>query len=92
MGEAAQGTVYVPTIKPYAQKKYGRDAFKDMVYSRAGQDKWEQLQKEKLKFLMQTNWNGRVYSLEKFVGLHRNLFAQLQEAAAHINFQLPTDH
>ena len=86
MGEASRGTVYDPTVKTYAQKTNGRAVWKDMVYSCAGQDKWEQLQKEKLYFLMETKWNGRVYSLEKFVGLHRNSFDQLQEAADHVNF------
>ena len=41
---------------------------------------------------MQTKWNGRVYSLEKFFGLQHNWFVQLQEAADHINFQFPTKH
>ena len=40
---------------------------------------------------MQTKWNVRIYSLEKFVGLHQNSFVQLQEADDHINFQLPTN-
>ena len=41
---------------------------------------------------MQTKWNGRVYSLEKFFGLQHNWFVQFQEAADHINFQFPTEH
>ena len=41
---------------------------------------------------MKTKWNSRVYSLEKFVGLPQNSFVQLQEAADHVNFQLPTEH
>ena len=45
MEEAAQGTVYAPTIKPYTRKKDGRAAYKFMVSSHAGQEKWEQLQK-----------------------------------------------
>ena len=41
---------------------------------------------------MQTKWNGRVYRLEKFVGLHRNFFVQLQGTADQVNLQLPTEH
>ena len=41
---------------------------------------------------MQTRWNDRVYSLENIVVLHWNYFFQLQLAANHINFQLPTKH
>ena len=40
MEEAAQGTVYAPKINPHPQKKNGRAAWKAMVFSRAGQDKW----------------------------------------------------
>ena len=86
MEEAAQGNVYAPTIKPYTQNKNGRAAWKAMVSYHADQDKWEQLQKEKLNFMIQTKWNVRVYSLEKFFGLHRNSFVQPQEGADHVNF------
>ena len=90
--EATRGGVYAPTIKPYARRKDGRAAWLAMVTSHAGQDKWEQLQKDKNKFLMNTKWNGRNYSLEKFTGLHRSSYVQLQEASDHVNFQLPTEH
>ena len=43
--EVARVTVYDPTIKPYAWKKNGRAAWKAMVSSHAGQDKWENLKK-----------------------------------------------
>ena len=90
--EATRGSVYASTIKPYARKKDGRSAWTSMVSSHAGKDKWEQLQKDRTKFLMNSKWNGRTYSLEKFTGLHRTSFVQLQEAASHVNFQLPTEH
>ena len=41
---------------------------------------------------MNTPWNGKQYSLEKFTGLHRIKFAQLEEAAQHVGFQIPTEH
>jgi hypothetical protein len=90
--EATRGTVYASTVKPYSRRKDGRTAWMSMLSSHAGSDKWEQLQKEKSKFLMNTKWNGRNYSLEKFTGMHRSSFVQLQEAALHVNFQLPTEH
>ena len=92
MEEATRGSVYASTVKPYSRKKDGRSAWMAMVSSHAGKDKWEQLQKDRSKFLMNTKWNGRNYSLEKFTGIHRSAFISLQEAATHINFQLPTDH
>ena len=90
--EAARGTSYAPTIKPYARTKDGRAAYMSMISSHAGLDKWEKLQKDKTNFLMNTKWNGRTYSLEKFTGLHRASYIQLEEAAQHVNFQLPTEH
>ena len=41
---------------------------------------------------MQTRWNGRVYSLDKFFVLRQNSFVQLREASDHINFHFPTEH
>ena len=40
MEEGVWGTVYAQTIKTYAQKNNGRAAWKAMVSSNAGQDKW----------------------------------------------------
>ena len=41
---------------------------------------------------MNTKWNGHKFSLEKFTGIRRSSYISLQEAAAHINFRLPTEH
>ena len=90
--EATRGSIYASTVKPHSRRKDGRAAWSAMVSSHAGKDKWEQLQKEKTKFLMNTKWNGKTYSLEKFTGIHRSFYVQLQEAVEHVNFQLPTQH
>lgn len=90
--EATRGTVYASTVKPYSRRKDGRSAWLSMVSSHAGNDKWEQLQDARSKFLMNTKWNGKNYSLEKFTGMHRSSYVQLQEAATHVNFQLPTEN
>lgn len=87
---ATRGTVYSPTIKPFARGKNGRAAWLALLSSHAGQDKWEKMQKDCVKFLMNTKWNGRTYSLEKFTGQHRSKFISLQECQLHVNFQLPT--
>ena len=68
--EATCGSVYASTIKPYAQKKDGHSVWMSMVSSHAGKDKWEQLQKDRTKFIMNSKWNGRTFSLEKFTSLH----------------------
>ena len=89
---ATRGTVYASTIKPFSRTKNGRGAWLALISSHAGQDKWERMQKDKLRFLMNTKWNGRSYSLEKFTGQHRSNFIALQECQLHVNFQLPTEH
>ena len=68
--EATHGRVYATTIKTYAKGQYGLSAWSSMVSSHAVQDKREELQKTKIKFLVNTKLNGRTFSLEKFTGLH----------------------
>ena len=89
---ATRNTIYASTIKPFARGKNGREAWNALISSHAGQDKWERMQKDKFKFLMNTKWNGRSYGLEKFTGQHRSNFIALQECQLHVNFQLPTEH
>ena len=90
--EATRGSVYASTVKSFSQSKNGRDAWFAMLTSHTGDDKWEQLQKDKMKFMMNTKWNGKTYSLEKFCGVHRTAYVQMQEAAVHVQFQLPNEH
>ena len=92
LDEATRGTIYAPTIKPFSRTKHGRNAWNAIVTSHAGDDKWEQVKKDKMKFLMNAKWNGRTFSLDKFTGLHRSAYVLLEEAALHVNFQLPTEH
>lgn len=90
--EATRSTVYSSTVKPFSRKRDGRAAWKALINSHAGSDKWEILQKENNHWLMMTKWNGRVYSLEKFCNQHRSRFVNLEEAKNHVDFQLPTEH
>ena len=90
--EATRNSIYSSTITPYSCKKDGRSASNVMISSHAGSDKWEKLQKERIRFLMNSKWNGRTCSLEIFTNLHRTSFIQLEEAATHTNFQLPNNH
>jgi len=89
---ATRGTIYATTIKPFSRLKDGRKAWMAFISSHVGEDKWETMQNEKQGFLMNTKWNGKIYSLEKFLGQHRSAYVQLEEAAMHVNIQLPTEH
>ena len=90
--EATRGTIYAPTIKPYSRSKDGRRAWDSIVSSHAGDDKWEQIQKNQMKFMLNNKWNGRQYGLDKFTNLHRTAYVALEEATLHVNFQLPNEH
>ena len=92
LDEATRGTIYAPTIKPYARTKNGRAAWMAIVGSHAGDDKWEQIQKNQMKFLINNKWNGRQFGLDKFTNLHRTAYVSLEEAALHVTFQLPNEH
>ena len=90
--EATRSTAYSSTVKAFSRRRDGRAAWKAIVSSHAGSDKWEILQKENTKWLLNTKWNGRIYSLEKFCNQHRTKFVNLEEAQNHVDFQLPTAH
>lgn len=90
--EATRGTIYAPAIRPYARNKDGRSAYLSVISSHAGNDKWEDVQKTKTKFLINTKWNGKAYGLDKFTGLHRAAYVALEEASHHVDFQLPNEH
>ena len=84
LDDATRGTIYAPTIKPYARTKNGRAAWYSIISSHAGDDKWEAIEKEKSKFLINTKWNGKQFGLDKFTNLHRSAFVALEEAALHV--------
>lgn len=90
--EATRGTAYGSTVKAYSRRRDGRAAWLALISSHAGKDKWESLQKENTRWLMNTKWNGQTYSLEKFCNHHRSRFVNLEEAKNHVDFQLPTAH
>ena len=90
--EATRSTAYSSTVKAFSRRRDGRAAWFALVSSHAGSDKWESLQKENVKWLLNTKWNGRVYTLEKFCNQHRSRYVNLEEAQNHVDFQLPTEH
>ena len=87
--DETQVTVYATTAKPYAKQNYGRIVWISMISYNSVEEKWKQLKKYKLRFLMNTKWNGQTYSLEKFTGFQRNSFVTLQEASDHANLYIP---
>ena len=90
--EAARGSAYAHTIKPFGRTKNGRAAWLAIVTSHVGINQWEKIERENSTWLINTKWTGKAYSMENFCSQHRARFQQLQEAAIHLNFQLPNEH
>ena len=77
--EATQGTQYAPTVTAFSRRKAGRDAWNALLSSHVGRDKWEHMAKEKVNWIRNATWNGKVYPLEKFITKHRNSHVQILE-------------
>ena len=78
--QATQTTIYASTVKAHSRTKNGRATWLSMISSHAGQHKWERLYKTKSKFLQNTKWNGSQFCLDKFCGMHRDAYVNLEEA------------
>ena len=72
--EATCGSICATSINPYSRGKYGLIFWASMASSHAGQYKWEESQKTKIKFLIKTKWNGCTFSFGHSIGLHRSSF------------------
>ena len=55
--EETRESMYASTVKFFSRVKNGRDAWNAMLTSHAGDDKWEQMQMDQMKFLMNTKLN-----------------------------------
>ena len=77
-------------MKPFDISKNERVTHMSMISSHYGEDKYENPQKDKLRFLMNTKWNGHTYSLEKFTGIQKSSLFTFQEASDNFNLQITT--
>ena len=50
--EASRGTAYGSTVKAFLRRRDGHNAWLAILSSHAGSDKWESLQKENTRWLM----------------------------------------
>jgi hypothetical protein len=89
--EATRTTSYAASIKPFQRLKQGRLAWFAIVHQYAGIDKWQAELTKQDDFLHTRKWKGQTggFTLEKFIGLHRNAYVSMCACAAHVNFQLP---
>ena len=90
--EATRATQYAASLKPFQRGKDGRSALFAIKNQYAGEDKWESERKRQEEVMHNRIWKGQSnFSLEKFVGQHRNAYVMLQQCAEHIAYQLPNE-
>ena len=90
---ATRGTNYSDSIKPFTMARDGRAAFLAIVAQYAGKDKWDAEIKKHDLMLHTRKWkSNQNFTLEKFVALHRSAWMSLQNCAAHVEVQLPTQY
>jgi hypothetical protein len=64
-----------------------------MLGQYAGADKWQAEIKRQDDLLHTRQWKGQSnFSLESFIGQHRNAFVSMTQCADHVPFQLPNAH
>ena len=91
--EATRTTIYAASIKPFQRAKDGRGAWLAMIGQYAGEDKWQSEIKRQDDLLHTRQWKGQSnFSLESFIGQHRNAFVSMTQCAEHVPFQLPNPH
>ena len=90
---ATRSTSYAASIKPFQRAKDGRGAYFAIRAQYAGRDKWEAEIKRQDNLLHTRIWKGQGnFSLERFIGQHRNAFVSMTQCAQHIEFQLPNEY
>lgn len=90
--EATRSTSYSASIKPFQNRKDGRGAWRALIGQYAGEDKWRLILKQQDELLHTRKWKGTTsFSLEKFIGQHRNAFVSMSQCATHVAFQLPNE-
>lgn len=81
--EATRGTEYASALKTYQKQKDGKNALSSICNQYAGQDKWLAEVKKQQNIMYNLEWKGQSnFSLEKFIGLHRNAYISMQ----HMSF------
>ena len=91
--EAARGTPYAASIKPFQRAKDGRGAMRAIKSQYAGNDKWEAEIKKHEQLLHTREWKGQShFTLDKFIAQHRNAYVSMQAASEHVTYQLPNEH
>ncbi len=88
--EAVRGTSCESTIKPFARVKNGRGAYEALIANHAGDEKYRNISKKRLKYLQSVKWTGRSYPLENHVNQHRTCYDDLRDCAIHITVSVPT--
>lgn len=90
--EATCSTQHAALLKPFQRGKDSRAALFAIKNENAGEDKWETERKRQEDVMHNRMWKGQSnFTLERFIGQHRNAYVMLQQCAEHIAYQLPNE-
>lgn len=91
--EAVRGTTYASSLTPFETRRDGRDAFLALVAQFLGKEKWTALADKQNDYIQQQKWKGNgTFTMERFIGGHRNAYQSLINAQEHIDYQLPNEY
>ena len=77
------------SINPNHKKNNGRSTFISLFAQHSGEDKWQKLLKDSADILYNLHWPGQgIFTLEKFILVHRNLYAMMTQFSDHVDDQL----
>ena len=82
-------TTYLASINPFQRSKYGRGALLGVQSQYADQEKWQAELITQECIIHKQLWKGQgQFTLDSFLGQHRNAFVTMQECAQHVPYQL----
>ena len=88
--EACRGTACASAVKTYNTRKGGRATYFALIDHHAGEEKYRSIAKKCQTQLMNTKWNGKVFSMENHVSNHRQSFEHLVDCAEHVTTTIPS--
>ena len=93
LSDALTNSVHSTTLRPFARRRDGREAFLALVKQNLGSSKWEEEIERAETAVMAVQWNGRSsrVSLRKHITNHRIAHNMMIRASQHIIYSPPDE-
>ena len=84
--KATRSPRYAASINPYHKNNNGRDAFIAFVDQYTGEDNMQKLFTDSDEIFQNQRWSVKaMFTLEKFISTHRNLFIMMTQYSNHVD-------